>query len=121
MILGHGFKRTDRISDAIMREVSNMITRNEIKDPRVEMVSITGVKVSNDMGYAKIYFTPLLEDTDKDEVLKGLNSAKGFIRKHLSKSLNTKKVPKIDFEYDLTIDKGHKIDDIIRSTKIEED
>ncbi|NIP31587.1 MAG: 30S ribosome-binding factor RbfA [Candidatus Dadabacteria bacterium] len=103
-----------------MKEVSNMIVRGDIKDPRVEMISITGVKVSDDMGYAKIFFIPLIDNSDKNEILEGLNSAKGYIRSNLSKRLNTKKVPKIEFEYDLLMDKGRKIDEIIRSTSSEE-
>ena len=63
----------------------------------------------------------VLTYADKDEILDGLNSAKGFIRTKLSKRMNTKKVPNIDFEYDQMIDNSHKIDDIIRSTSVEED
>ena len=113
--MGYSFKRSERVSDLIMQEISRMIINGEIKDPRVDMVSITGVKISDDIGYAKIFFTPLIQNADLKEVLDGFNSAKGFIRSKLSKKLKNKKIPNIDFEYDFSLDKSHKIDDIIRS------
>lgn len=112
--MGHSYKRSARISDLLVKEISDMITKGEIKDPRVSSISITGIKVSDDMGYAKIFFKPLFEDVDENEVLIGLKSATGFIKTQLSKRLKVKKIPKIEFEYDHFIDDSQRLDQIIK-------
>ncbi|MGH7885751.1 MAG: 30S ribosome-binding factor RbfA [Thermodesulfobacteriota bacterium] len=117
--MGQGYKRSARLSDLIVKEISDMISKGEIRDPRVSLISITGIRVSNDLGFAKIFFTPLIEDSDKDEALKGLMSATGYIKTQLSKRLRVKKIPKIEFEYDYFFDKSQRLDEIIRSSSDE--
>ncbi len=114
--MGHSYKRSARISDLLVKEISNMITRGEIKDPRVSSISITGIKVTDDMGYAKIFFKPLLDDIDENEVLEGLRSATGHIKTQLSKRLRIKKIPNIEFEYDQFIDQSQRLDQIIKDS-----
>lgn len=91
-----------------------MLTKGEIKDPRISSISLTGIKVSDDMGYAKVFFKPLFDDADKEEILEGLQSATGHIKTKLSKRLRVKRIPKIEFEYDQFIDKSQKLDQIIK-------
>ena len=115
--MGHGYKRSKRVGEQLMREVSNMISIGEIKDPRISSVVITNFYLSDDMGYLKLYFTKLSDDYDNESAEKGLNSASGFIRKKIGDKLRLKKLPKIVFEYDKVLEDGYKVDDLIREVK----
>jgi len=100
-----------------MREVSGMISRGDIKDPRISSVVITNFYLSDDMGYLKLYFTKLSDESENSEIEKVLNSASGFIRKVIGNRMRLKKLPKIEFEYDTVLEKGYKVDELIRSVK----
>tara|TARA_Y100001970_G_scaffold105434_1_gene132101 strand:+ start:3877 stop:4188 length:312 start_codon:yes stop_codon:yes gene_type:complete len=93
------FKRSDRISDLIKVEISNILTF-EVKDPRVKGITILKVELSSDMKKAYIFFSRdnSFSDLDIEEILEGLIKAKGFIRKKLSRNLNLRRTPEIDFK-----------------------
>lgn len=115
-----GFKRSQRVADSIVKEVSQMIVKGEIKDPRLSSVYITGIKVVDNLSLAKIFFTVLEDSGDKDEALKGLESAKGFIKSTLSKRLKMRRIPELRFSYDSALEKGYKVDEILREIGSEE-
>ena len=80
------YKRTDRVADYLRKELATLIQFG-MRDPRVDMVSITEVEVSKDLAYARVYFTVLGKDSE-DEVkdsVEALNRAAGFMRSQLSK------------------------------------
>ena len=108
------FKRSQRISDEIVKEVSGMIVRSEIRDPRISSVFITGVKITENLSMAEIFFTVLGGEGEKSDALEGLLHAKGFIRSKLAKRLRMRKIPDIKFSYDSALEKGHKVDEILR-------
>lgn len=105
------FKRTDRIADAIQREIAQII-QQEIKDPRLGMVTLSEVKVSKDLAYAKI-FVNVLPDELAVESVKTLNNAAGFMRGLLSKRINTRIVPALSFVYDDTTLKANRLSKLI--------
>lgn len=107
-------KRSQRISDTIVKEVSQMIVRGEIRDPRVSSVFITGVKVADNLSMAEVFFTVMEGEADRDEALEGLESAKGFIRGKLASRLRMKRIPDIKFSFDKALEKGYKVDEILR-------
>ncbi|MEW6145932.1 MAG: 30S ribosome-binding factor RbfA [Thermodesulfobacteriota bacterium] len=107
-------KRSQRISDEIVKEVSGMIVRGELKDPRISSVFITGVKITENLSMAEIFFTVLGGEAEKSDALLGLQHAKGFIRSKLAKRLRMKKIPDIKFSYDKALEKGYKVDEILR-------
>ena len=115
--MSHGYKRSKRVGEQLMREVSGMISRGDIKDPRISSVVITNFYLSDDMGYLKLYFTKLSDETENSTIEKVLNSASGFIRKDIGNKLRLKKMPKIEFEFDSVLEEGYKIDDLIRGVK----
>lgn len=115
--MGSGFKRVDRVGDLILKEVSDMIIKGEIRDPRVNSVAFTGIKVTEDLSFARLYFTLINEDTDKKETLTGLERATGFIKRELSKRLRMRRIPDLKFEFDTALQEGYKIDDILREVK----
>ena len=114
------FKRSARISDLIAKEVSQMVIKGEIKDPRAEEAFITGVKVSDNLSHANIFFSVMDGPVDKNEVLKGLQSAKGFIRTRLAKKLKMRKIPELEFKFDSALEKGYKVDEVLRGIKVDE-
>jgi ribosome-binding factor A len=117
--LGIGYKRTIRVGDLILKEVSQMILKGEIKDPRVNLVVLTGIRVTEDLSFARVYFTVIQGGIGKDEALIGLQSAKGFIKRELWKRLRIKRVPDLKFEFDTVLEKGYRIDDILKGIKVE--
>jgi len=114
------FKRSARVSDLIIKEVSQMIVKGEIRDPRVSAAFITGAKVSDNLSVANIFFSVIEGTADKEEVLKGLESAKGFIKSALAKRLKMRKLPDLQFRYDTALETGYKVDDLLREINIEE-
>lgn len=107
--------RQDRINEEMFREVAQLI--RTVKDPRVSgaFVSVTGVEVTPDLKYAKIYYSAL--QGDKKEVKKGLAAASGYIRGQLAKNLNLRITPELTFCEDTSIAYGAKIEKIISGFK----
>ena len=90
-------KRINRISEEVKRTISDIV-QNELKDPRIPSItSISHVEVTNDLSYAKVYVSVLGNDFDRDEAIEGLNSAKGFIKKELSKKIKLRAMPELIF------------------------
>lgn len=102
--------KIDRLNNAFIEKISEII-HNEIKDNDVKMVTITDARITNDLSFAKIYFTTM--DTDRKKVLDALNKASGFIRSKLCEKVDIRKMPDISFVYDESIEYGKKIEDII--------
>jgi len=114
------FKRAARVSDLIIKEVSQMIVKGEIKDPRVSSAFITGATVSDNLSVANIFFSVLEDYADKNEVLKGLESAKGFIKTRLSKKLKMRKIPDLHFKFDTALETGYRVDEVLREISSDE-
>ena len=93
------FKRSDRISDLIKVEISNILSL-EVRDPRVKGITVLRVELSSDMKNSFIFFSSdnSFNNLDSKEILIGLEKAKGFIRKKLSNNLNLRKTPEIHFK-----------------------
>ncbi|MCP4807503.1 MAG: 30S ribosome-binding factor RbfA [Proteobacteria bacterium] len=91
--------RPQRLSELIHRELAGLI-RNEIKDPRVGFVSITHVQVSGDLGHARVFVTSLGGQGDHKAMLKGLQSAAGFLRGRVGRALKLRHAPQIEFRTD---------------------
>ena len=102
--------KIDRLNTAFVEKISQII-HDEVKDKKVKTVTITDARVTNDLSFAKIYFTTL--DSDRKAVLDALNKASGFIRSKLCEKVEIRKMPEIDFVYDESIEYGKKIEDII--------
>ena len=110
------FSRTQRIGDQMQRELAQLIQR-EIKDPRLGLVTITGVDVSRDLSHAKIFITIMGQD-DNEEAVRGnlriLNEAAGFLRMQL------RSVPQLHFNYDASIRRGVELSSLIERAVAED-
>lgn len=116
-------KRADKIAETIHEMISGLLIKG-VKDPRIGFTTITGVKVTDDLHLATVFFSVVGDDADKKSTEQGLNSARGFIRKELGKSLRMRYVPDIIFRYDASQDYGRHIDtllDELKSTESEND
>ena len=110
--------RIGRINEEIQRELSALI--RTVKDPRVAdagMVSVTAVETTPDLKYAKIYVSALNKDSSA-QLLKGLKSASGWLRRELGQALNLRNVPELTFVRDDSIDKGAHILDMLRDPEV---
>lgn len=108
--------RMGRINEEIQRELSSLI--RTVKDPRVTgMISVTAVETTPDLKFAKIYIS-VLDKSDCTQVLKGLKSAGGYLRRELGRSLNLRNTPELTFVQDDSIDKGAHILDMLRNPEV---
>ena len=100
--------KTKKIGSNFTREISYIIME-EIKDPNIKFVTITGCDVTNDLSFAKVYFTTLKPEF-KEVTKKALNKAANFIELELSKRVDIRKMPQISFLYDNSIEYGQTIE-----------
>ena len=110
--------RIGRVNEEIQRELSSLI--RTVKDPRVAdagMVSVTAVEATPDLKYAKIYVSALNKDSS-GQLLKGLKSAAGYLRRELGQRLNLRATPELSFVRDDSIDKGAHILDLLRDPDV---
>ena len=108
------FTRAERVSDAVQQELAVLI-RDEARDPRVGMVSVTDVDVSRDLAYAKIHVTFVGDHSQKeiDEAMAALNGASGYLRKLLAGSIKLRITPKLTFLFDESGRRGQHLSALI--------
>jgi ribosome-binding factor A len=109
------YARTQRVADYLQRELAALI-QHEVRDPRVGMVSVTGVDVSRDLGHARVYYTVMGIESSEDaaESTEALNKAAGFLRSHLSRDSNMRSVPQLRFYFDSSVGRGRDLEDLIQ-------
>ncbi|MEK7375598.1 MAG: 30S ribosome-binding factor RbfA [Candidatus Margulisiibacteriota bacterium] len=108
--------RSDRVAERIKIEVSDIIAR-QVDDPRIGFVTITSVKVTPDIKYAKIYLSVLGSEEEKKEALEGILSAKNFIKVKLCSKLELRSMPEITFEFDASLEKATKLWTLMQKIK----
>ena len=108
------FSRTDRINASIQKALARII-REEIKDPRVGMITIQEVRTVRDLSQAKVYFT-LMNDADAKQVEKVLQNAAGFIRRQLGHEVQLRSVPQLKFVFDTSIEYGNRLHKLLEDT-----
>ena len=110
-----GQGRPQKLGDLIQRELSELLQR-ELRDPRVGMITITGVDVSPDFSHAKVFFT-VLEKQRLDDAREGLRRAAGFLRSQLARRIKLYTTPELLFEYDESVERGDRLSRLIDSVK----
>ncbi|MBS0289322.1 MAG: 30S ribosome-binding factor RbfA [Proteobacteria bacterium] len=105
------FNRADRIADVIQKELASII-HQEMKDPRVAMLTVLDVKLSKDLAYAKIFISVIKEE-EAQKTLETLNKAAGFLRALLAKRLQIRIMPQLTFVYDDTTIKANRLSKLI--------
>lgn len=102
-------KRSVRVADVIRNELSILLIQ-KIRDPNLETVALSRVVVTDDLKYAKVYYTVRGDEKTSRLAAKGLERAKGFIRTHLARSLNLRYTPALQFFYDETAEKVEEVE-----------
>ncbi|AYA41302.1 30S ribosome-binding factor RbfA [Xenorhabdus nematophila] len=116
--MARDFSRTQRVAQEMQKEIA-IILQREIKDPRIGMATVSGVEVSRDLAYAKVFVTflnVLVEGHDSDQVkegIKALNDASGFIRSLLGKAMRLRIVPELTFSYDSSLVEGMRMSNLV--------
>lgn len=107
-------KRINRISEEVRKVVSDLLF-SEIKDPRISgLPSVNRVNVTKDLRFAKIYISVLGNDEEKENTIKGLENAKGFIRKEIGRRIQLRHVPEPIFYLDESIEQGIYMSNLIK-------
>jgi ribosome-binding factor A len=107
-------KRSEKVADLIQKEISQMLVKS-IKDPRIGFVTITKVTVSEDFRFAKVYFSVAGTLKEREKSMKGLNSAKGYVRKELGRRIRLRYTPEIMFQFDPSIEYAIHMEELIQS------
>jgi ribosome-binding factor A len=107
-------KRSEKVADLIQKEISQMLVKS-IKDPRIGFVTITKVTVSEDCRFAKIYFSVAGTLAERESSMKGLDSAKGYVRKELGRRIRLRYTPEIMFQFDPSIEYAIHMEELIQS------
>lgn len=111
--------RIGRINEEILKELSELI--RGLKDPRVHgLISVTAVDTTSDLRYAKVYIS-VLDKSTSSQVIKGLKSAGGYLRRELGHRLQLRYTPELVFEEDVAIERGSRIFDLLSTLNIPED
>ncbi len=106
------FPRTRRVGEQIQRELAALI-HDELRDPRLGMVSISSVQVSRDMAHAKVHVSVLGKDEQVSDSLGVLNHAAGFLRHKLGKILHMRVIPVLRFYHDRSLEEGARLGALI--------
>ncbi len=113
-------KRSDKVADLIRKEISEMLVKT-VKDPRIGFVTITRVAVSEDCRSAKVYFSVAGTPEERERSMKGLDSAKGYVRKELGRRVRLRYTPEIIFKFDPSIEYAIHIGEVMRHLKKDEE
>ena len=106
--------RPERVAERIKRETAEIL-ENELRDPRVHgLVSVTDVEVTPDLSMARIYVSTLTQGHEREQMLKALESAAGYVRRRLAPRLGLREMPEVRFLFDDSLERGSRVDFLLR-------
>ena len=106
-------KRAVRVGDQILKEIADLLMR-KVKDPRVYGVTLTGMDLSRDLKHGRVFFSVIGDHEDIINTQKGLDSAKGYIKREIGRRLNLRYMPDIMFQYDPAIETGNQMEKLFQ-------
>lgn len=109
-------RRTDRVADALQALIAELLLR-EIKDPRIGLVTLTGVRISPDLRHARVFFSTLGDAGAHAQALAGLQSAAGFIRSQVARRLDLRVAPQIAFEFDPSLEQAERLSRLLKESE----
>jgi ribosome-binding factor A len=112
-------KRPERVAQMVQELLGEVFARG-MRDPRIGLVTITGVKMSPDLREARVYWTVHGDPEQRKHTAKGLDNARGFLRREIAAELKLRVTPDLHFTYDEAIDRGERIEQLIREVHDEE-
>ncbi len=106
--------RPEKVAHLMRREVADILARR-LRDPRIgASVTVTDVEVTHDLAFARVYVTVMGDEPARAGVMSALAHAAGFVRRELGQRLDLREVPEIRFEYDASLDRGARVDELLR-------
>lgn len=112
--------RPERVAAEIQAAIADLLTRGEIHDPRVGFITLTGVKVSPDLSVAQVFYSMIGTDEQKAETQAGLDAAKGFVRREVTKRVKLRISPEVFFSFDPSLEEGDKIEKLLKQVRTKE-
>jgi ribosome-binding factor A len=112
--------RPERIGQEIQAAIGQILARGELRDPRIGFITITGVKVSPDLRVARVFYSMLGTEKEREDTQKGLDAAKGYVRREVTSSVKLRVSPEIFFSFDESVGEGDKIDRLLREVRSKE-
>jgi ribosome-binding factor A len=113
---GMDYKRADRVRDLILQELSYVLQR-KVKDPRLGGITLTRVEVTEDLRYARVFYSVLATEEVKVAVAAGLERARGYVKRELGRRLQLRRMPDIAFCYDDSLEYGSRIHRLLSELK----
>lgn len=110
------YSRAQRVADQIQRQLAQLI-QQEVRDPRIGMVTLTAVEINRELDHAQIYVTVLGDQSNIDSTLKGLKQASGYLRSKLASRLKLRVTPQLRFIFDKSLQEGNRLTALIESTE----
>jgi ribosome-binding factor A len=110
------FKRADRVGGQVQKELSDLLQK-EIRDPRLHSVTIIRVSITDDLRSARIYFSVAEGEGRKVNALAGFKSASGYLRRKLSRRLELRHIPELEFLYDESFDRAARVDKVLKAIR----
>jgi ribosome-binding factor A len=112
--------RPERVGQEIQVAIGQILSRGELRDPRIGFITITGVKVSPDLRVARVFYSMLGTEKEREDTQKGLDAAKGYVRREVTSAVNLRVSPEIFFSFDESVGEGDKIDRLLREVRQKE-
>ncbi len=109
-------KRAVRVGDLILREIAFLLLE-KVKDPRVRGVTLTGIKLTDDLKSAKVFFSALGEQEEIERARSGLDSARIFIKREIGRSMQLRYVPNLDFVHDTSLANGSRMEKLFEELR----
>jgi ribosome-binding factor A len=104
-------ERMRRVDESVRQVLAEAV--GELKDPRIGLVTITGVKTSSDLRQARVFVSVLGSEKKRDATLRGLEAAHGVLQSQLARELRMKRTPQLTFEYDPSVERGVRMSQLI--------
>jgi ribosome-binding factor A len=119
-VKGASSRRPEQVAETLRQVITDALLRGEVRDPRVGLVTVTGVLVTGDLSHARIMVTLGGDDAEKTRALEGLRSAAGFLRSRAARTLTTRTVPELHFELDTGREHAARIEALLQEIRREE-
>ena len=112
-------KRAGRVGEQLLREIADILLK-KVKDPRVKGVTLTGIHLSDDLRYARVFYSVMGEKTSAHRTQTGLDSAKGFIKREIGIRLDLRYMPDIIFKHDPSLQEGNALERLFKNLKLDD-
>ena len=106
-------KRALMVGDQLLREIADLLMK-KVRDPRVKGATLTGIRLSNNLRLARVYYSVIGDEEDIMRTQAGLDSAKGFIKREMGFRVDLKYMPEIVFTHDPSLEKGNSLDKLFK-------